>query len=84
MIEKIKKIDFSILSVDDTDLLLTEILALSEDELKDSVNAIIDTIDYNYTSEEENTLYPSYDIIFGNEKIKEVLNNLLKDYEEND
>lgn len=84
MIEKIKELDFSTLSTEDTDILVTEMIALSDDELKENVNTIIDTIDYKYTSEDENTLFPSYDTIFGNDRIKEVLNNLLKEYEEND
>lgn len=84
MIEKIKELDFSTMQDEETDVLLDELMNLSDDDLKESLNEIIDTIDYKYTSDEETSLYPSYDKIFGNERIKGMLSELLKEYEQSE
>ena len=82
MIEKVKELDFEKMSEEESDVLLEELMNQSDEDLKESLNNIIDTIDYKYTSEEESDLFPSYNKIFGNERIKEMLSVLLKEYEE--
>ena len=81
MIERIKNFDYLNSSVEDVNKLIEDLVVLPNEELKNCINEIVDTIDYKYTSDEgEEKLPLSYETIFNNEIIKKVLEDLLEDY----
>jgi predicted hydrolase (HD superfamily) len=83
MIEKVKNFDYLNASDAQVEELLNEMVELPKDELKEVVNNIVDTIDYKFTSDDtEEKLPNSYEVIFNNPIIKDILEELLKDYEQ--
>jgi polyhydroxyalkanoate synthesis regulator phasin len=81
MIERIKGFDYLNSSEEDVNKLIEDLVTLSSDDLKNCVNEIVDTIDYKYTADDGTDKLPdSYEIIFNNEKIKQVLEDLLEEY----
>jgi len=84
MIEKVKNFDYLNASDAQVEELLSEMVNLPSEELKEVVNNVVDTIDYKFTSDDvEEKLPNSYEIIFNNPIIKGILEELLKDYEQN-
>ena len=82
MIEKIKTMDFTKVSEEEANNILTEMLELNDDDVKECVNIIIDSIDYEDTNVDNIEELPvSYQLIFSNEKIKKVMEDLLEEYD---
>lgn len=84
MEEKLKALDFNNLNEEETNNILSEMLLLNDDDLKQSVYIIIDSIEYDETENsnvEELSVF--YKTIFSNDKIKEIMQNILEEYEKN-
>jgi Tol biopolymer transport system component len=82
MIEKIKTADFTNMSEEESQNMLTEMLTLGDDELKNCVNTIVDTIKYEDTEKESiDDLSVAYKTIFSNDKIKKIMEGLLEEYD---
>lgn len=80
MIEKIKNFDYLNSTEQEVEKLISELVKLPKDELKDVINNIVDTIDYKFTSDESDEKLPnSYELIFNNDIIKSLLDELLDD-----
>ena len=73
MKEKIEQLNFSELSKSDAQDLLNELLTHDGQDFKDLVTVIIDTIDTNTVSE-------SIELIFNNDRVKLVVDELLNEY----
>ena len=83
MIERIKGFDFLNSTEEEVNNLITDMVALPTDDLKNCVNEIVDTIDYKYTSDDATDKLPnSYEMIFNNEEVKKALESLLEEYNE--
>jgi hypothetical protein len=82
MIEKLKTMDFDQMSEDETKNVLIEMLELNDDDLKECVNVIVDSINYEDTDVDNiDELSVSYRIIFDNDKIKQIMEELLEEYD---
>jgi hypothetical protein len=82
MIEKIKSLDFAQMSEDDSQNLLTEMLTLGDDELKECINVVVDGINYEDTEIDSiDELSVSYKTIFNNERVKLLMEQLLEEYD---
>lgn len=71
MKEKIEKTDFNEMSLESANEFLNELLKTEDEELKENVIAFIDALDYSKI--QDKTLNSNLDVIFNNEKIKNVL-----------
>lgn len=81
MIERIKNFDFNNSSDDEVNKLITDLSILPKDELKICINEIVDTVDYKYTTDDNTEKLPlSYEMIFNHETIKNILEELLDEY----
>lgn len=82
MIEKIKTLDFVNMNEEDSQNLLTEMLSQNDDELKESINTIVDGINYEDTEIESiDELSVSYKTIFNNDRVKQLMEQLLEEYD---
>lgn len=82
MIEKITTLDFVNMNEEDSQNLLTEMLAQNDDELKESINTIVDSIKYEDTEIESiDELSVSYKTIFNNDRVKQLMEQLLEEYD---
>ena len=82
MIEKIKALDFVNMNEEDSQNLLTEMLSQNDDELKESINTIVDGINYEDTEIESiDELSVSYKTIFNNDRVKQLMEQLLEEYD---
>lgn len=80
MKETIENLDFSTMTEDGAKELLTSLLELDDAGLKETVIEIIDKIELSQMSDDE--IPASYEIIFNNDKVKAVAENLLDEYNE--
>jgi uncharacterized protein YaaW (UPF0174 family) len=71
MKEKIEKTDFNEMSLESANEFLNELLKTEGEELKENVIAFIDALDYSKI--QDKTLNSNLDVIFNDEKIKNVL-----------
>ena len=84
MVEKLKELEFSNLSQEETDGILTEMLSLNDDDIKECVYLIIDSVNYEDTDNENiENLSVFYKTVFNNEKVKGVMQDILEEYEKN-
>ena len=82
MIEKIKTLDFVNMNEEDSQNLLTEMLSQNDDELKESINTIVDGINSEDTEIESiDELSVSYKTIFNNDGVKQLMEQLLEEYD---
>jgi len=80
MKEQIENLDFSTMTEESANDLLTSLLELDDNELKETVVDIIDKIELSQMSDD--SIPKSYEVIFNNDKIKAVAENLLEEYNE--
>jgi hypothetical protein len=80
MKETIENLDFSTMTEDGANNLLTSLLELDDDGLKESVINIIDKIELSQMSDDQ--IPKSYEIIFNNDRVKAIAENLLDEYNE--
>jgi hypothetical protein len=80
MKETIENLDFNTMTEESANDLLTSLLELDDDGLKESVVEIIDKIELSQMSDDE--IPKSYEVIFNNDRVKEVAENLLDEYNE--
>jgi hypothetical protein len=80
MKETIENLDFSTMTEDGANDLLTSLLELDDDGLKESVINIIDKIELSQMSDDQ--IPKSYEIIFNNDRVKAIAENLLDEYNE--
>lgn len=82
MVEKIKNMDLSNLNESDSNSLLNEILELDTQNIKECINTVIDSIEYTDTDDDNiDNMSVFNKIFFGNDKVKELMEELLKEYE---
>lgn len=82
MIEKMKTMDFVAMNEEDSQNLLTDMLVLNDDELKECINIIVDSINYEDTEIDNiDELLVSYKTIFNNDRIKQLMEQLLEEYD---
>ena len=82
MIEKIKSLNFTELNEEDSKNLLTEMLTLSDEDLKECINTIVDGLNYEDTEiENVDELLVSYKTIFNNDRVKQLMEELLEEYD---
>lgn len=82
MIEKIKTLDFVNMNEADSQSLLTEMLSQNDNELKECINTIVDGINYEDTEIESiDELSVSYKTIFNNDRVKQLMEQLLEEYD---
>ncbi len=82
MIEKIKAADFTNMSEEESQNILTDMLAQSDDDLKNCINVIVDGIKYEDTDKESiDDLSVAYKIIFNNDRVKKIMEELLEEYD---
>jgi len=82
MIEKIKTLDFVTMNEEDSQNLLTEMLVLTDDELKECINTIVDNMNYEDTEIDNiDELIVSYKTIFNNDRVKQLMEELLEEYD---
>lgn len=79
MKEKIENLDFNKMSEEETNEFLNSLGELSDDDLKESVIAIIDKMELSEMKDE--SIPKSYELIFNNEKVKSVAEYLLEEYD---
>jgi hypothetical protein len=80
MKEQIENLDFSTMTEDSANELLTTLLELDDDGLKESVVDIIDKIELSQMNDD--SIPKSYEVIFNNDRIKTIAENLLDEYNE--
>ena len=78
MKETIDNLDFTTMTEDGAKDILNSLLELTDEALKETVVEIIDKIELSEMSDD--SIPKSYEIIFNNNKIKEVSENLLEEY----
>lgn len=78
MKEKIKELDFSIMDEKDISNLLESSLKLSDIELKECIELIIDKIELSEMTDD--TVSKPYEIIFNDARIKQLSNELIEEY----
>jgi len=82
MIEKIKELNFVEMTEVESQNLLTEMLTLGDEELKECINVIVDGITYEDTEIDSiDELSVSYKTIFNNDKVKDIMEKLLEEYD---
>ena len=82
MIEKIKSLNFTELNEEESKNLLTEMLTLSDEDLKECINTIVDGLNYEDTEIENiDELLVSYKTIFNNDRVKQLMEELLEEYD---
>ncbi len=82
MIEKLKTMDFAQMSEDESKSILAEMLELNDEDLKECVNVVVDSINYEDTDVDNiEELSVSYRTIFSNDKIKQIMEDLLEEYD---
>jgi Tol biopolymer transport system component len=82
MIEKIKTLDFVNMNEEDSKNLLTEMLSQNDDELKECINTIVDGINYEDTEIESiDELSVAYKTIFNDDRVKQLMEQLLEEYD---
>lgn len=79
MKEKIEKTNFNELTLDGANEILNELLSYDGDDFRNLVINIIDVIDYS--SVNENNMNPNVEVIFNNERVKNVIYELSDEYE---
>ena len=79
MKEKIESLDFNTMTEEDSNELLNELLQLDDENLKDTVISIIDKMEISDMNDEN--IPKSYEVIFNDEKIKGITENLLEEYD---
>lgn len=79
MKEKIEKTNFNELTLDGANEILNELLSYDGDDFRNLVINIIDVIDYS--SVNENDMNPNVEVIFNNERVKNVIYELSDEYE---
>jgi len=80
MKETIENLDFNTMTEESTNDLLTSLLELDDDGLKETVIEIIDKIELSQMSDDE--IPASYEIIFNHDRIKAIAENLLEEFNE--
>ena len=78
MKETIENLDFTTMTEDGANDLLNSLLELTDEALKESVVEIIDKIELSQMSDD--SIPKSYEVIFNNDKVKAVAENLLEEY----
>ena len=78
MKETIDNLDFNTMTEDGANDLLNSLLELTDEALKESVVEIIDKIELSHMSDD--AIPKSYEIIFNNDKVKVIAENLLEEY----
>jgi len=78
MKEQIENLDFNTMDETGANDLLNSLLELTDEDLKESVVSIIDKIELSQMTDD--SIPKSYEIIFNNDKIKAVAENLLEEY----
>jgi hypothetical protein len=80
MKEQIEKLDFATMDEGQANDFLNSLLELSEDDLKEAVVNVIDKIELSTMNDE--SIPQSYEIIFNNDTVKTIAENLLDEYNE--
>lgn len=80
MKEKIEQTNFNEITLESATELLNELLTTDGDVLRENVITLIDTLDYAVINEEK--LNPNVYVILNNEKIKNVMDELSKEYQD--
>jgi len=80
MKEEIENLDFSTMDEESANDFLTSLLELNEEDLKNAVVDVIDKIDLATMTDD--SIPASYEIIFNNDKVKAIAENLLEEYNE--
>lgn len=84
MIEKLKSLDFTNVTQEETDNILSEMLSLNDDDMKECIYLIIDSVDYGDTdSDKIEDLSVFYKTVFNDEKVKGIMQSILDEYEKN-
>ena len=78
MKETIDNLDFNTMTEDGANDLLNSLLELTDEALKETVVDIIDKIELSQMSDD--SIPKSYEVIFNNDKIKNIAENLLEEY----
>ena len=78
MKETIGNLDFTTMTEDGANDLLNSLLELTDEALKETVVDIIDKIELSQMSDD--SIPKSYEVIFNNDKIKNIAENLLEEY----
>ena len=78
MKETIENLDFNTMDESGANDLLNSWLELTDEALKESVVEIIDKIELSQMSND--SIPKSYEVIFNNDKIKNIAENLLEEY----
>ena len=78
MKETIENLDFNTMDESGANDLLNSLLELTDEVLKESVVEIIDKIELSQMSND--SIPKSYEVIFNNDKIKNIAENLLEEY----
>lgn len=79
MKDQIENTDFDAMSKEEAEVFLNEMLNLDDAALKESVLALVDKTP---SASDEEELPASYEVIFNNDKIKEVTDVILSEYDE--
>lgn len=79
MKQKIEQADFDKMTSETANELLTELLTYSGDEFKDLVVSIIDN-----TAISENEMNTNIEVIFNNERVRTIIDELLSEYDSQD
>lgn len=82
MKEKIENTNFNEISLDGANELLNELLSYNDNEFKNNVISIIDAIEYSNV--DENKMNKNIEVIFNNERVKSVIDELLEEYNTQD
>ena len=78
MKEKIENTNFSEITLDGANKLLTELLTYDGEEFKDYVIAVIDSIDNSVI--DGGNMNKNIEVIFNNERVNIVLDEIYKEY----
>lgn len=79
MIEKIKSLNFYNLTKEESENVLVDILSLDDDKIEECINVIIDNINLNDIElDNADNLHESFKIILDDDKIKQVMENIIK------
>jgi hypothetical protein len=81
MKEKIKTFNFIEATEESTNVLLQELLSLNDDEISECLVEIIDSMNDSILSSDEK-MAESYVIIFGNDRIKSIVEKIAEQYDQ--
>lgn len=81
MKEIIESINFNELTLEGAQNLLSELLTYDGEEFKELVTLVIDTIEFSIVNED---IPVSIDVIFNNERVKFIVDELLSEYSEDE